>query len=184
MRMFEQYDVCTYPRPLSGQGIWQLTRVALHTDLREGFIFSAGGPIWGLDWCPLPESQAARTFFLHTSRRNISLDCIIASSHGTRADLADYGNSQFLAITALPDLTASPTIGHKHPRGDKAAIQIWSVSLPNSSASAGEAGGMGCEMVLCIQGGAGMGCKWMPLGAWDDVSFVLGSCRSDRGDGS
>ena len=26
---------------------------------KEGFIFSAGGPIWGLDWCPYPESKAA-----------------------------------------------------------------------------------------------------------------------------
>jgi hypothetical protein len=26
---------------------------------KSGFAFSAGGPIWGLDWCPFPESKAA-----------------------------------------------------------------------------------------------------------------------------
>ncbi len=31
-------------------------------------------------------------------------------------------------------------------------------------------GGMRCEMVLCVDGGAAMEIKWMPLGAWDEVS--------------
>lgn len=28
-------------------------------------------------------------------------------------------------------------------------------------------------MVLCVKGGSGMQCKWMPMGAWDDVCFFL-----------
>jgi transcription factor C subunit 6 len=47
-----------------------------------------------------------------------------------------------------------------------------------------------CEMVLCVQGGPVMGCRWMPMGAWDDVCRVLlhssqmemhrCSCSSDK----
>lgn len=30
-----------------------------------------------------------------------------------------------------------------------------------------------CEMVLCVQGGPVVGCRWMPMGAWDDVRRIL-----------
>jgi hypothetical protein len=30
-----------------------------------------------------------------------------------------------------------------------------------------------CETVLCIEGGAAMQIKWMPLGAWDEVRHVI-----------
>lgn len=30
----------------------------------DGYVFSAGGPIWGLDWCPYPESASVRTYEL------------------------------------------------------------------------------------------------------------------------
>ncbi len=42
--------------------LW-LRRVAEDfTATKEGFVFSAGGPIWGLDWCPYPEQEAAGEF--------------------------------------------------------------------------------------------------------------------------
>lgn len=31
---------------------------------KEGYVFAAGGPIWGLDWCPYPDNLAERTFTL------------------------------------------------------------------------------------------------------------------------
>jgi hypothetical protein len=31
---------------------------------KAGYVFSAGGPIWGLDWCPYSDNLAERTFTL------------------------------------------------------------------------------------------------------------------------
>jgi transcription factor C subunit 6 len=32
---------------------------------------------------------------------------------------------------------------------------------------------MNCELVLCVGGGPALDLKWMPMGAWDDVSPFL-----------
>lgn len=33
---------------------------------KPGFLFNAGGPVWGLDWCPLPDrSEPSRALFRH-----------------------------------------------------------------------------------------------------------------------
>ena len=32
---------------------------------------------------------------------------------------------------------------------------------------------MNCELVLCVGGGPALDLKWMPMGAWDDVSLSL-----------
>lgn len=113
--------------------------------LRDGFIFSAGGPIWGMDWCPVPLSSP----------------------------------KQYLAISTLPDLDTQPLIGQKaHPQ-EKGSIQIWSLVPVTQALSGGDGEGqtsspsqsaLRCEMVLCIKGGSATEIKWMPLGAYDEVS--------------
>jgi transcription factor C subunit 6 len=168
VRLFQQYNMCKYHillQPSLAQAICARNKLippARYTTLKEGFIFSAGGPIWGLDWCPLPEAQAARTF---------STPAHSGAQQGYSANVADYDHLQYLAITTLPDIDFIPTMGNKGPREATSAIQIWSVTLPD--AVTGEEGGMRCEMVLCIKGGSGMSVKWMPMGAWDDVSQFL-----------
>lgn len=62
-------------------------------------------------------------------------------------------------------------MGEKCFREATSAIQIWSVALPDSDT--GDPGGMRCEMVLCVKGGHGLACKWMPMGARDQVSAPL-----------
>ena len=125
-----------------------------HEIATRGDVFSAGGPIWGLDWCPGP------------SRR-----------------LGHY-----LAITTLPNVGHQPRLGERVGKDDPGCIQIWSLAPQSESISIGgqerqggqadregesgdgSDGGMKCEMVLCVDGGWSMEVKWMPLGAWDEVS--------------
>ncbi|OCF32212.1 hypothetical protein I316_06126 [Kwoniella heveanensis BCC8398] len=115
---------------------------------REGHTFFAGGPIWGLDWCPLPETESAA-----------------------------FGSAQYLAVTTLPHIDTCPAMFEKWPRTSKGSIQIWShSSTPGPSVHQGadqpmdgtpQKGGMKCELVLCVQGGPLMEIKWMPMGVWD-----------------
>ncbi|WVF73182.1 hypothetical protein IAT40_008001 [Kwoniella sp. CBS 6097] len=125
---------------------------------REGHTYFAGGPIWGLDWCPQPEREAAA-----------------------------FGPIQYLAVSTLPHIETRPAMSEKWPRSSKGSIQIWSLS-PSSNGNTdtqgdhpmgGEVrtGGMQCEMVLCIQGGPAMEIKWMPIGVWDE--YDLGTIGKD-----
>ncbi|RSH91739.1 hypothetical protein EHS25_009108 [Saitozyma podzolica] len=117
---------------------------------KEGYVFSAGGPIWGLDWCPYPDNLAEH-----------------------------FGYEQYIAISPLPHIETQPALGEKWPRSSKAGIQIWSVDPPSSPArpraddTTPREGreGMRCELVLCVEGGSAMEVQWMPLGAWDDFDF-------------
>jgi len=59
-------------------------------------------------------------------------------------------------------------MGERWPRDTPGGIQVWSMTPPSEDES--DPGGMRCEMVLCVDGGAAMEIKWMPLGAWDEVS--------------
>jgi transcription factor C subunit 6 len=98
---------------------------------KDGFLFAAGGPIWGLDWCPVSSSSSR----------------------------------QYLAVSTLRDMDDQPSIGVKRNREDRSAIQIWSMD--------GKGGGaMQCDLVMCVQGGAALDLKWMPLGAMDEVSSM------------
>ncbi|WWC64454.1 uncharacterized protein I303_107064 [Kwoniella dejecticola CBS 10117] len=114
---------------------------------REGHTFFAGGPIWGMDWCPTPESESS-----------------------------DFGHEQYLAVSTLPHLDTRPHMAEKWPRTSKGSIQIWSLG-PASSGDvpmdgSGYTSQMKCEMVLCINGGPAMEIKWMPLGVWDDYDIT------------
>nr|XP_019010200.1 uncharacterized protein I206_04668 [Kwoniella pini CBS 10737]OCF48981.1 hypothetical protein I206_04668 [Kwoniella pini CBS 10737] len=111
----------------------------------EGHTFFAGGPIWGMDWCPYPESK-----------------------------MKEFGFEQYLAVSTLPHLDTRPHMAEKWPKSSKGSIQIWSLGSSASDDiqmdSSAYQSQMNCEMVLCISGGPAMSLKWMPLGAWDDVS--------------
>ena len=100
-------------------------------------MFCAGGPIWGMDWCPT------------TSNTSI----------------------HHLAVSTVKDLEDRPAIGVRRPRSDKAAIQIWSLDTDRSSGEPGNR--MRCELILCIQGGAALDLKWMPMGARDEVGLSV-----------
>ncbi|KAE8539531.1 hypothetical protein D1P53_004633 [Cryptococcus gattii VGV] len=121
---------------------------------RPGFTIFAGGPIWGLDWCPIPRSK----------------------SKGKSPE--KFENTQYLAVSTLSHLSDQPKMFDKCPPETKGSIQIWSLLPPKQSESAEEeedvsmggesSGGMVCELVLCIQGGNAMQIRWMPLGVWDE----------------
>ncbi|WRT70352.1 uncharacterized protein IL334_007350 [Kwoniella shivajii] len=119
---------------------------------RKGHTFFAGGPIWGMDWCPYPDSKSA-----------------------------DFGYEQYLAISTLPHLETRPHMSEKWPRSSKGAIQVWAISPPPSGEVPvdepmdGDArtGNMTCLMVLCLSGGPAMEIKWMPLGVWDNYDSGL-----------
>ncbi len=97
--------------------------------------FYAGGPIWGMDWCPS----------------------------------ASASNTHHIAVSTLNGFSDQPTIGTKRPKNELGSIQIWSLDGDRSKDS-GEGGGkMRCELVLCVEGGAAMEVKWLPLGARDEV---------------
>ncbi|KAK8853096.1 hypothetical protein IAR55_003797 [Kwoniella newhampshirensis] len=121
---------------------------------RIGHTFFAGGPIWGMDWCPYPASRAA-----------------------------EFGDSQYLAVSTLPHIDTRPAMYEKWPRTSHGSIQIWSLrpgfsvavdgdDVMNGAGFTGtETGGMTCELVLCVQGGPVMEIRWMPLGVWDDYDL-------------
>ncbi|ORY26711.1 hypothetical protein BCR39DRAFT_560442 [Naematelia encephala] len=124
-----------------------------YSTTKSGFVFSAGGPIWGLDWCPLPERLTAGAFSQLTPRK-----------------AAGFGGAQYLAVSVLPNIETNPGIGEKWTGENHACIQIWSVKSPISEK--GSKGEMKCEMVLCIDGGPGMEIRWLPLGAWDELNLA------------
>jgi transcription factor C subunit 6 len=83
---------------------------------------------------------------------------------------------QYLAVSTMPNLETKAAIGEKWPVDSPASIQIWGAAPPilNSSDEVLVEGHMSCELVLCIGGGPVIDLKWMPLGAWDDVSHLSG----------
>lgn len=58
-------------------------------------------------------------------------------------------------------------IGVKEDRPVKSCIQIWALSPSDSSEEADDAGGLSCELVVCIESGAVHELKWCPLPAHD-----------------
>ncbi|THH16490.1 hypothetical protein EW146_g4149 [Bondarzewia mesenterica] len=123
-------------------------------------VFHAGGPVWGLDWCPIhPEDRP------HCSYK------------------------QYLAVGPFPSSTHSPIIGVKASRPSNACIQIWSLSpvqapkvngdAPDAT-KASDAGEMKCEMVLCIDSGPAYELKWCPLPSHDPLSEPKSSPKTRK----
>ncbi|KAA1469302.1 hypothetical protein DENSPDRAFT_816148 [Dentipellis sp. KUC8613] len=111
-------------------------------------VFNAGGPIWGLDWCPIHP-----------------------------ADRPHCSYKQYLAVAPFPSKTHSPEVGIKATGPSPACIQIWSLgpSAPEGNIDAPETetedrGAMRCEMVLCIDSGPAYELKWCPLPSNDPLS--------------
>jgi transcription factor C subunit 6 len=82
---------------------------------------------------------------------------------------------QYLAVSTLKDLHDNPELGTRRSRESRSSIQIWSLDTSRGKKGCRDTAGSGsalkCEMVLCIQGGAAMELKWMPIGARDSVRF-------------
>lgn len=113
-------------------------------------VFNAGGPVWGLDWCPIyVEDQPRRSY------------------------------KQYIAVSPLPSVSHSPQIGVRCVTPTPACIQIWSYSSCLSSNLHSEKGkekatseevdngSMKCELVLCIDLGPAQEIKWCPLPSHD-----------------
>ncbi|WVO12490.1 hypothetical protein L204_100090 [Cryptococcus depauperatus] len=125
--------------------------------IRQGYTFFAGGPIWGLEWCPIASSKSA-----------------------------ELNNTQYLAVSTLRNIQTQPEMFERVSRDTKGSIQIWSITPPtlNEDEGPGQDGedvqmsegkkecGMRCEIVLCVQGGCAMQVKWMPLGTYDDYDIL------------
>ena len=75
----------------------------------------------------------------------------------------------------MPHLDTKASIGYKWPINSPSSIQIWGAAPPilDAQDKVVVEGHMNCELVLCIGGGPALDLKWMPLGAWDDVSLSL-----------
>lgn len=87
----------------------------------------------------------------------------------------DIGSVQFLAISTAQSDSA---IGSRGPPDAPGVIQVWTVNHEANKAR--------CGLVLCLEGGAALDLKWMPLGAWDDGgdSPRLGVLAAVQEDGS
>jgi transcription factor C subunit 6 len=87
-------------------------------------------------------------------------------------DSTEYDGAQYLALSTLPSLDSQPAIGDKWASDSKGCIQIWAAVPPsvNEKGAVIDGGSARCELVLCVDGGPIHDLKWMPMGAWDDVS--------------
>jgi hypothetical protein len=135
-----------------------------------------------MDWCPLPPSQLECTSVaLKTLPRQPKATYFGMLVENDPTDSIVLDNKRYLAISTLPHIDTAPALGEKWPRDTHGSIQIWSIppmtpSAPGTGATADHAEGAvtlearaRCEMVPCVHGGPVMACKWMPMGAWDDV---------------
>nr|WVH01930.1 transcription factor C subunit 6 [Naematelia aurantialba] len=122
-------------------GMYDAHRLEEFGNTKPGSIFYTGGPIWGMDWCPVSDRAASV-----------------------------FGGTQYLAVSVMPNIDATPGIGLKCAAEETASIQIWSM-IP-SALETGEMGQLSCDMVLCVEGGSGIEVRWMPLGACDEVDLA------------
>ncbi|KDR73824.1 hypothetical protein GALMADRAFT_72049 [Galerina marginata CBS 339.88] len=106
----------------------------------NAYVFNAGGPVWGLDWCPIhADDRPARSY------------------------------KQYLAVGPFPSKAHSPEIGRKVARPSYACIQIWSLAASQDGADL-DRGEVKCEMVLCLDTGPAYELKWCPLPSHDIVN--------------
>ncbi|KAH7924733.1 hypothetical protein BV22DRAFT_1195685 [Leucogyrophana mollusca] len=104
----------------------------------QSYVFNAGSPVWGLDWCPIhPDDRPHRKY------------------------------KQYLAVAPFPSRSHAPNIGSKTQRPTPACVQIWALQTVRRAKSA-DGAEMTCEMVLCLDGGPAHEVKWCPLPAHDE----------------
>lgn len=123
----------------------------------QSYVFNAGSPVWGIDWCPIhPEDRPFRQF------------------------------KQYLAVAPFPSRSHAPCIGAKVQRPAPACVQIWTLrsrehdgSVGEGTAKSQEPGEVNCEMVLCLDSGPAQEIKWCPLPAHDrwDIGRQMGTAR-------
>ncbi|KAI0315239.1 hypothetical protein OF83DRAFT_1164870 [Amylostereum chailletii] len=124
--------------------VFESLKMSQFFDDNKSHVFNAGGPIWGLDWCPI---------HIH--------------------DRPGWLFSTFLPIDAA-DVAPFPTIAHSPDIGVKASssacIQIWSLGPSPVKDPAEDEGILRCEMVICIDNGPAFELKWCPLPSHDPLA--------------
>ncbi|KAG8902242.1 hypothetical protein FRB99_004700, partial [Tulasnella sp. 403] len=107
-------------------------------------VFSAGAPVWGIDWCPIADKHAPHR-----------------------------AGKQYVAVGPFPSREYSPKIGIRTKRPSVGSIQIWSFHLRTMQTGErlkDDPGTMTCEMVLGIDSGPAYMIKWCPLPSHDSWS--------------
>ncbi|KAH0826976.1 hypothetical protein J3R83DRAFT_4635 [Lanmaoa asiatica] len=110
-----------------------------------GYVFSAGSPVWGIDWCPTDQGDRPARLFKH-----------------------------YLAVAPFPSRSHAPSIGVNVSRPSPACIQIWALKPRTRDENAmdedrrrSDPAEVRCEMVLCLESGPAQEIKWCPLPAHD-----------------
>ncbi|KAG8217927.1 hypothetical protein J3R82DRAFT_6093 [Butyriboletus roseoflavus] len=110
-----------------------------------GYIFNAGSPTWGIDWCPIYQADRPARQFRH-----------------------------YLAVAPFPTRSHAPAIGVKVPHPSPACVQIWTLKPRTRGENAMDEdrprcdpAEIRCEMVLCLDSGPAQEIKWCPLPTHD-----------------
>ncbi|KAG8947219.1 hypothetical protein FRC04_010942 [Tulasnella sp. 424] len=132
-------QISCYLGPFDNQNLHRLTifdsiKLSEHFDSNnKAHVFSAGAPIWALDWCPTTDSDHQKQYLAvgPCSSRNFKLPL------GTRV---------------YPPCPACIQIWSLHP-----------CEGAESDVPAEDRGAVTCEMVLCVDSGPALCLKWCPL---------------------
>lgn len=104
-------------------------------------VFSAGGPVWALDWCPISPS-------------------------GREA----VQKRQYVAVAPLPSYDYVPRIGVKRSTPACIQIWSLNPTESSAKvAEEDDLGFMRCDMVLCVDAGPAYELKWCPLPSHDPL---------------
>ncbi|KAG6369764.1 hypothetical protein JVT61DRAFT_13581 [Boletus reticuloceps] len=110
-----------------------------------GYVFNAGSPVWGIDWCPTYQADRPVRQFRH-----------------------------HLAVAPFPSRSHAPSIGVKTARPSPACVQIWALkprtredNTMDDDHPQRDPAEVRCEMVLCLESGPAQEIKWCPLPAHD-----------------
>ncbi|KAG8967024.1 hypothetical protein FRC03_010871 [Tulasnella sp. 419] len=132
--------------------LFDVYRMSTFFEEGDSYVFHAGGPIWGIDWCPIFEEDA-----------KVRSTC------------------QYLAVAPFPSYEYSPAIGSRVARPFPSCIQLWSFG-PGSGNNESLEGidKVRCELVLCIESGPAYQLKWCPLPSNDPWSQNVSNSVSTR----
>ncbi|KIK97454.1 hypothetical protein PAXRUDRAFT_10176 [Paxillus rubicundulus Ve08.2h10] len=138
----------------------------------KSYVFNAGSPVWGVDWCPThPEDRSGEGVFFHQ-----------LETYPMAHDMWDTARNfkHYLAIAPVPSRSHAPSIGAKVSLPSPACVQIWALglSIPDENAiddddPRRDPAEIRCEMVLCLEGGPAQDIKWCPLPAHDRWECVM-----------